>query len=365
MIHNLDRRIRPPRLGTIGLGIKVGASDNERPQEVRHFVVPPEIAKVYGAEPTRLPVRFPWNEPEQCLHSIFYEQRKGRTKVRQCDGRLYTEIHSAGQDVQGACPRAKDPDNLYAACAFGCRARARLSVLVPKTRLGIWEIRLGGLGRIADLLAELRLYRAAIGPLSQFPFEIERTEVEEQYFAKDGPRWRNGYPVRLRSPYTLEEVAALHEAQGVQPALSPAPHEEDVVDADEEELNGEVAKPESVAPPSPSTASPGGRSAPAPPVAGTTPVQSPPFLHGSGEAVPDEEIDVSVLFARAAALGIAPVDYTDYLAGVYKADVDNLPLPRAITEQRDFLARDPATVRQTVEKVAENVRSRRGQGQLL
>ena len=352
MIHNLDRRIRPPRLGTIGLGVKVGVGDNERPKEVRHFVVPPEIAKVYGAEPTRLPVRFPWNEPEQCLHSIFYEQRKGRTKVRQCDGRLYTEIHAAGQDVQGTCPRAKEPDNLYAVCALGCRARARLSVLVPKTRLGIWEIRLGGLGRIADLMAELRLYRAAIGPLSQFPFEIERAEVEEQYFAQEGPRWRKGYPVRLRSPYTLEEVAALHEAQGVQAALPPAPHEEDVVDADEDELNGEAAKPQAVAPataPLSPPASPAGR------------------IEADPPAVEDAEIDISVMFATAAKLGITPVDYTDYLAGVYKTDVDNLPLPRAITEQRDFLARDPATVRQTVEKVAANVRSRREnqQGRLV
>ncbi len=262
MIHDLDRRIRPPRLGTIGLGIKVGSDDKERPQEVRYFVVGPEIAKVYGEQPTRLPVRFPWNEPGQVLHSIFYVQRKGRVKVRQCDGRMFTEIRSEGKDVCGDCPKSKDPDNLYAPCEFGCRATARLSVLIPKTRLGIWEVRLGGLGRIADLMAELRLYRAAIGPLSQFPFEVERLEVEEQYFSKDGPRWRKGYPVRLRSPYTIEEVAALHEAQGMQPALSPAPQEEDVVDADEEDEPNGAPRLEDVQPLSPvplASGSPAGR----------------------------------------------------------------------------------------------------------
>ncbi len=265
MIHDLDRRIRPPRLGTIGLGIKVGSDDKERPQEVRYFVVGPEIAKVYGEQSTRLPVRFPWNEPGQVLHSIFYVQRKGRVKVRQCDGRMFTEIRSEGKDVCGDCPKSKDPDNLYAPCEFGCRATARLSVLIPKTRLGIWEVRLGGLGRIADLMAELRLYRAAIGPLSQFPFEIERLEVEEQYFSKDGPRWRKGYPVRLRSPYTIEEVAALHEAQGMQPALSPAPQEEDVVDADEEDEPNGAPRLEDVQPLSPvplASGSPAGRTDP-------------------------------------------------------------------------------------------------------
>ena len=251
MIHGLDRRIRPPRLGTIALGIKVGSGSAEHPQETSYFVVAPdgEIAKKYGEKPTTLPVRFPWNEPEQNLHDIFYVQRKGRSKVRQCDGRTFVEIQPGGKDVEGDCPKAKTPENLYAPCSFGCRATARLSVMVAGTRMGIHEIKIGGLQRIADVLASLRLFRAAIGPLSQFPFEVGRVQVEEQYFKADGsPQWRKGYPVQVRSPYTLEEVAALHEAQGVQAALPPAPHEEDVVDLEDEDGNGHGPNGRTVAP---------------------------------------------------------------------------------------------------------------------
>lgn len=351
MIVGLDRRIRPPRLGTIGLGIKVGSGAQEHAQEVRYFVVAPEVAKVYGEQPTTLPVRFPWNEPEQVLHSIYYEQRRGRVKVRQCDGRMFTEIRSGGKDVWGDCLKAKDPDNLYAPCEFGCRARARLSVLVPKTRLGIWEIRMGGLGRIADLMAELRLYRAAIGPLSQFPFEIERMETEEQYFSNEGPRWRKGYPVRLRSPYTLEEVAALHEAQGVQAALPPAPHDEDVVDTDEDEANGGKPRSEPVQPVAPPPASPAGRTEPdldppltfippdRPPDGGDTlTIERPRTL--AQPAAPEPLaglVDVSMCYKWAAECGMTPELYERYFEahhGVRTGDAPDAVVAREAAEFR-------------------------------
>jgi hypothetical protein len=71
--------------------------------------------------------------------------------------------------------------------------------------------------------------------LTQFPFEIERVETQEQYFKTTGEvAWRKGYPIRVRSPYTVEQVAAIQEARGLPMALPPAPHEEDILDEDDE-----------------------------------------------------------------------------------------------------------------------------------
>ena len=231
----IERRMRPTRLGMIGLGVTVG----DHPKEVEYFVVGEEIAKVYGDTPTRLPVRFPWPEPEQVLHSVGYVLRKGRSVVGRCDGRQFIEIRAEGKDLVRPCQLPADDD--YAQCPLKCRPSARLSVVVAKTPLGIWEVRVGGAQRIADLLGQLRLYRAAVGPLTQFPFEIERVEVQEQYFKAGGEvAWRKGYPIRVRSPYTVEEVAAIQEARGLPVALPPAPHEENILD--EEEPNGEPTR---------------------------------------------------------------------------------------------------------------------------
>lgn len=233
MIKGLEQRIRIPRLGRIGLGVKkVAPTGKEHPTEVSYFVVPEMIAKHYGEQPIALPVRFPFDQPERVLHSIFYVRRQGKTKTRQCDGECFTEIGRGGQDVEGKC---RKPDNIYASCPDKCRATAKLAVVIPKTPLGIWEVPIGGLQRIADVLAELRHFERAMGPLSRFLFTLVREPTEEQYVKDDGSSaWRTGYPVHVRTDFTVEEVMALRgEAMPEPKALSPALHEEDVIPDDE------------------------------------------------------------------------------------------------------------------------------------
>src|SRR3990167_1112232 len=67
-IKGLSDIRRLPRLGKIRLGIKkLAKSGKEYPAEVSWFVVPPEVAKVYGEKPTELDVMFPTEDE----HMVF------------------------------------------------------------------------------------------------------------------------------------------------------------------------------------------------------------------------------------------------------------------------------------------------------
>ena len=68
-IKGLSETRRLPRLGKIRLGEKVeGKGGKEYPKATDHFVVPEEVAAVYGNEPKRLNIMFPLNEfPSQFL----------------------------------------------------------------------------------------------------------------------------------------------------------------------------------------------------------------------------------------------------------------------------------------------------------
>ena len=347
IMRTLEQRMRPPRIGTIGLGIVVGTGTQQRPSEVDYFVVPPDgpIARVYGDKPKRLAVRFPWPEPTQVLHSIAYTLRAGRSVVRRCDGERSTEIQRGG-DVVSKCERPAGP---YAQCPAKCRATARLSVIVPKTPFGIWEIGLGGTQRIATVLGDLTFCRGT-GPLTQFPFELERVEVQEQYYDAQGQvRSRKGYPMRVRSPFTLEEVVALQEARGLPIALPAA--EEDVLD---DEPEASATAPAIVASDRSATAAPS--SEPMPPAADEATAAARHF----DAAVPPKSAtwDISMCQRAAARLGATDVDYRRYLLGVYGTD----ELTDAqILEQRDFLKDgypakgQAAVIREVIAKVAKKV----------
>src|SRR3990167_6183180 len=61
MIKGLSEQRRLPRLGKIRLGIKKISqrTGKEFPTETSYFVVPPEVAKIYGETPTELDVMIP------------------------------------------------------------------------------------------------------------------------------------------------------------------------------------------------------------------------------------------------------------------------------------------------------------------
>lgn len=303
MIAGLEQLYRPPRLGVIRLGIKVPNRDGagEHPQEVPYFVLPQDLVGVFGERPTRLvDIRLPFNDPAKNLHSIFYEKRAGRLLTIRCDGVECVEIPVDGHERVIEC--RKDPKDLWKACECGARARAKLSIVVPQTRAGLWEVPIGGLRRIADLMSELQLYALKFGRLTGIPFDLARVGTEENYRKQDGMRAaRTGYPVHLSCPVTDSQAALIAGADVVIPAARPPADEGRTwgvdVGAGARTAVREVGEPaaESVG----------------------------AVDHAEGDELPDEDEgvdwDISVAFKAAAAVGVSATMYERYLFNQYGA----------------------------------------------
>jgi hypothetical protein len=103
---------RPKKLGRIGLGIKVPVEDEHgevrmkdgkmvtRPQAVDHFVVPEEVAALYGVEPKSLPIFFLMDREEDMFpHSLMLYA--GRKPACMGDGeKVLYRRHGRGKDSQ-------------------------------------------------------------------------------------------------------------------------------------------------------------------------------------------------------------------------------------------------------------------------
>lgn len=209
-IKTLDRKMRPPRLGVIHLGVQVPnkAGEGMHPEEVPYFVCPPDLATRLGDEqPTAIRCLLPSSSPDVVL-SAHYETwgqgpRGGRYLLSRCDGERCVTIPAQGNEVVGACRRVY-PDGAASACECKGKALARLNVIPLAGPIGIYQVVMGGEQRIADVLMELRTFAAVLGSLTEIEgkpilFEIVRIPVDVQIRQADGKRIaKKGYPVHVR-----------------------------------------------------------------------------------------------------------------------------------------------------------------------
>lgn len=270
----LESKGRLPRLGVIRLGIKEHKNGKEYPREVDYFVVPTNLKPLLGEQPKKISVLFPSDDPQRVLVAD-YIRYSGKLLTLKCDGERFTEIPKQGGEIVGACKKESGKP-----CSCGAKAVARLNVIVLDASLGVWQIVIGGEGRIADLLTELEIYRRALGRLTDIVFTVERIPAEIQVRKEDGSRLpKTGWPVHIRCEFTAAQAAAL---RGVAiPGLIPA-----------------LASP-------------------------------PPIVEAPDEAVPEEpheeEWDISMCFRAAKQAGIDPPDYEFYLTALYKVPSGDLP----------------------------------------
>ncbi|WP_447973941.1 recombination directionality factor [Nitrospira sp. Kam-Ns4a] len=130
-IKGLSERRRLPRLGKIRLGVKVLAKHGQTyPAEVDYFVVPPEVAKVYGPKPKALDVMF----PVQNRSIIFPQALKwyGSGRGLKCigDGERAMRLNEqtgAMEPMDCPCPLLEQGQ---------CSRRAHLMVILPKVNYG-------------------------------------------------------------------------------------------------------------------------------------------------------------------------------------------------------------------------------------
>jgi hypothetical protein len=154
-IKGLSDRRRLPRLGKIRLGVKaISQGGNSYPVEKKHFILPPEAAKVYGQQAEELDVMFPVEDPE-----IIFPQRLawfGKSRGPKCmgDGQHARRLNEQGvyEDRDCPCELLKKKD---------CMRRANLLVMLPKISVGgIYQIDISSY-RMAEKWKTLSARRAA------------------------------------------------------------------------------------------------------------------------------------------------------------------------------------------------------------
>lgn len=202
-IKGLEARARLPRLGVIRLGVKErNAAGKEYPREVPYFVLPAELKVVLGeAKPTRLSVLFPSDDIGLVL-TADYIRYSGRLLSLKCDGERFVEIPKAGDEVVGMCRK-----EFGKPCPCGAKALGRLNVMLLDSPVGIYQILIGGEGRLADVMTELAVFRKTLGRLTNAVFEVERTPTEIQVRKEDGTRLaKTGWPVHVRCHFTAAQA---------------------------------------------------------------------------------------------------------------------------------------------------------------
>ena len=230
MIQRLVNRQRLPRIGKIRLGVTVTKEVPDRenggmktvsfPSETPYFVVPAELAELYGKRPTRLPILFPSDEIDKVLPTR-YEIYAGGLLTLDCDGENAVSIPKKGPEVRFACERPMgEPGKPTPECKCGAKAKGQLNVIVLGGGIGTYQITVGGEQRLADLLTQLHIYRETFGSLKAvnghpIPFEIVRVPQTSQIRkgGEDGERLtREGYPVKIVCHFTAEQAL---EARGM------------------------------------------------------------------------------------------------------------------------------------------------------
>lgn len=173
-IKELSDKRRLPRLGKIRLGVKaVTSKGKEYPKEVNHFVVPPEVEKVYGEKPTELDIMLPLNDIESVFPQAYKWYGSGRGLKCVGNGEAAMRLDEKTQTMrERVCPCELLEQNL-------CQRRAHLLVMLPKVSMGgIYQIDMGSYHSIVDVNSGLDFIQALIGRFAMVPLKLKRIARE-------------------------------------------------------------------------------------------------------------------------------------------------------------------------------------------
>jgi len=289
-IKGLSEKTILPRLGKIHLGIKVnakcskcaweGLADQDEdepicplcstrlalkkrayPRATKHFVVPDEIKRYVGDEPTELDIMFPLNNLEdfapQWLRA--YSQTQGlvcigdgetcRRKVDVKTGAMADHNTPEGAWVwkEGLdCNQQDCPDFL----AKRCRQVMNLMVLLPNVPggLGVWQIDTSSFYSIRNINSMVRELTALLGRCAFIPLKLKLGPRE---VSPAGAKKKTVHIMYVEAQQTLTQLALTAQKSPAQ-VLLPEPDlgdvEETFYSGDEEEGEENQEQPEAVEP---------------------------------------------------------------------------------------------------------------------
>lgn len=266
-IEGLSEIRRFPRLGKVRLGIKVKSKKSNNkckhtaeesckyctyPKETPYFVVPPEVAKVYGDEPTELDILLPVNDREVVFPQAY--EYYGSGKGLKCTGNG-KEALRYDEDSKSMVPTACPCDLLDDG---KCSKRGHLQFILPKVNIGgVYQIDTSSWNSIVDINSSLEYVKSIAKHFDLIPLKLKREPRETHH---DGKK-QTHHTLRIELQGDLDTVNALraNNSMGIggEVELSPPTQENPQLDSgpvySEEDVvvdtkTGEVIETESAAP---------------------------------------------------------------------------------------------------------------------
>ena len=229
-IKGLSDRKRLPRLGKLHLGVKkLSAKGIEYPSATDHFVCPPEVQEIYGAEPKQLHILIPVEDEERWASQYYrcYSRTRGLickgdgeiSLIRLMDketGTLATKDSQQVELKEGLpCQGRECPE-------YGrqCREVMNLQFLLPDVPgLGIWQVDTGSVNSIQNINSAADLIRGICGRVSMIPLILT---LEPQEVTAEGKR-KTVHTLHLRVKNTLWDImrqASIPIAQALLPPVA-------------------------------------------------------------------------------------------------------------------------------------------------
>lgn len=200
-IIGLSEVRRLPRLGKIHLGVKeINAKGIEYPKAVDYFVVPPEVAEVYGEKPTELDIVIPTEDPNIFFPQFYKQYSNKRGLVCKGDGATANRVEEKeGELIELTC----NPDTCEFYLKDKCKPVGNLLFVLPEVKgFGVYQIDTSSIHNIINLNSEIALLKNLLGRISGIPLKLTR---EVQKLQQKG-EIRNIALIHIRSPYSLTEL---------------------------------------------------------------------------------------------------------------------------------------------------------------
>ncbi len=226
-IEGISNIVRMPRLGKIHLGIKVEKpGKHPYPQATDYFVVPEEVAAVFGPEPKELEIMFPTEEPgqfaQQWLRAYSMTQGlvcigDGVTSRRKVDKKTGAMASHETKDWEWREGLSCDPQDCPEYMAKRCRRVMNLQVLIPKVPgLGVWQIDTSSFYGIVNVNSMITLLKG-IGRCSFIPLKLCLGPIQ---VTPPGQTKKTVHVMHFKEDMTWAEMARLIQTAPPQAILS-------------------------------------------------------------------------------------------------------------------------------------------------
>ena len=253
-INGISNRRRMPIIGKIRLGVKVSGPSGFYPKETPHFVVPEEVAKVFGAQPKELEVMFVSNDPTvNCPQALRWY---GESAGLQCIGNNQV-ARRLNQDTWKTESRSCPCEKLESG---ECGPRANLIFMIPKVSSGgLFQIDSSSINSMEKINSYFDFLALTLGRIAMIPLKLRRVPVTRR---REG-RPTTHYPLELRYEGSADETTRhqqetetvlrkikmleIQEPIEINPVLDPGAHvvmEEELEDESSHTPAEPVAEPE-------------------------------------------------------------------------------------------------------------------------